>query len=298
MARPRQPIREMIQQGTLRFSVGYKIQTTWGFMEAAIFALEGVGATLVAAAVWTEQTWALGAGVVLMSAAVALLLAHLGQPRHAWRSMFNLRQSWVSRGTLLIGGLVALGLLQLALGWTALGGTAWVLKGLLFLDALAILTYPGFVLSSSPAIPFWNSGLMPVLSFATGAASGLTVWLAGSAAAGIPERLPSLPQLAQFVLAVYAAAALCTFAHVAVQWRGPAAAGAAARRLLREEAALFIGAACVGGLVVPAILVLPVAFGTPGSPVAWLVAAAALRVLGDLGSRLVFLRVGLYDPVL
>lgn len=298
MARPRQPIREMIQQGTLRFTVGYKIQTTWGFTEAVIFALEGVGATLVAAAVWTEQTWALGAGVAVMAAAVALLLAHLGQPRHAWRAMFNLRQSWVSRGTLLIGGLVALGLLQLALGWTALGGAAWVLKSLLFLDALAILTYPGFVLSSSPAIPFWNSGLMPVLSFTTGAASGLAVWLAGSAAAGMPERLPSLPQLAQLVLAVYAAAALCTFAHVAVQWRGPAAAGAAARRLLRKEAPLFVGAACVGGLVVPAILILPVAFGTPASPEAWLVAGAALRVLGDLGSRLVFLRVGLYDPVL
>ncbi len=139
---------------------------------------------------------------------------------------------------------------------------------------------------------------MPVFSLFTGAASGLAVWLTGSAIAVIPEHLPSLPQLAQLVLVAYAAAALCIFAHVAVQWRGPAASGAAARRLVREEAALFIGAACVGGLVVPAILILPVAFGTPGSPEAWLAAGAALRVLGDLGSRLVFLRVGLYDPVL
>ncbi len=132
-------VRDMIEQGTLRFTVGYKVQTIWGIAEALVFALEGVGATLVAVAVWQEQTVVLAAGIALMAAAVVLLVGHLGQPRNVWKAMRNLRQSWVSRGTLLIGGLIAMGLLQLVVGWTALVSAAWVLKAALFLDALAIL---------------------------------------------------------------------------------------------------------------------------------------------------------------
>ncbi len=287
-------VRDMIEQGTLRFTVGYKVQTIWGIAEALVFALEGVGATLVAVAVWQEQTVVLAAGIALMAAAVVLLVGHLGQPRNVWKAMRNLRQSWVSRGTLLIGGLIAMGLLQLVVGWTALGSAAWVLKAALFLDALAILAYPGFVLSSSPAIPFWNSGLMPVLSFVSGAASGFAVWLAFAAVTGQQD----LAQYAQVLLVALGVVAACVFAYVAVQWRGPAASGAAARRLLRREAGLFLGLACVVGLLVAALAAAPVAFGSPAVPAEWLIAAALARVPGDLALRQVFMRVGLYDPVL
>jgi formate-dependent nitrite reductase membrane component NrfD len=294
LAAPGNSIRDLIEQGTLRFTVGYKLQRVWGFMEALIFAIEGVGASLVVLAVWQEQTVPLAIGVALLAIAVVLLLGHLGQPLKAWRALVNIRHSWVSRGTFLIGGSVALGILQLILGWDGLGSWSWVLKVALVLDGLMILAYPGFVLSTSPAIPFWNSGLMPVLSFVTGAASGLSVWFSAS----FETSGTDLTILGQALLALYALLAICIFAYVSVQWRGASAAGQSARRLLRQEAALFVIGACGIGLAGAALLAVPVAMGTAAMPIAWLSASAILRILGDLSLRYSFLRVGLYDPIL
>ena len=76
--------RRYLRQGKADFSVGYKLQTRWGPMEAVIFTLECAGAALFAGAVLSgEQTAGMVCGVALVALAIVLLLAHLGHPARA-----------------------------------------------------------------------------------------------------------------------------------------------------------------------------------------------------------------------
>ncbi len=161
-----------LRQGTLRFVPGYKLQTLWGRSEATVFALECAGAPLVALAIHSGAGLAaLATGLAMVSVAIVLLLLHLGHPLRAWRAILNVRHSWISRGTVALGSVVVLGTFYLALSASAgaTGSLASTLGILLACLGLFVGAYPGLVLSSSPAIAFWNSGLLPVLSLLQGA---------------------------------------------------------------------------------------------------------------------------------
>ena len=51
------------------------------------------------------------------------------------------------------------------LPWTPHLFAGKLLWGIAGMCALLVTLYPGFVLSASPSIPFWNSPLLPVLFF-------------------------------------------------------------------------------------------------------------------------------------
>lgn len=277
-----------LRQGELDFSVGYKLQTRWGWAEAAIFTLECAGAALFAAALlWNGGTAVLLGGLAMVALAVGLLLAHLGNPQRAWRAVLNVRTSWISRGTIVLGGFLACGALYFAVRLGAGGATgagiARFLEWILLLAGAFVLLYPGLVLSSSPAIPFWNSALLPVFSAFSGAASGLGLFLA----AGGPVAW------AQFW--VLAALAIVTALYLAVMGRRGGAAAESAALLLRGDAALFLGAGCGLGVALPVALTFGIATGDGGAALA--VLAAASRVAGDLATRQAFLKVGMFSPV-
>jgi len=285
-----------LRQGEADFSVGYKLQTRWGVMEAVIFTLECTGAGLFAAATLTgEQVAGMVVGVMLVAAAIVLLLVHLGHPWRAWMAMRNVRTSWISRGTFVLGGFVGLGILYLMLrhgaGMEQTAGIAYLLRWVLLSASAFILIYPGLILSASPAIPFWNSGLLPVYSAANGAASGLVLLVAITDASGrgIP---PNLPLLGFWLLVVLA---VLTFLYVASMLRRGAAAAESAAYLLRGEAALFILGACVAGLALPMFFSLWAV--TAGASAGIAALAAILRMAGDLAVRHAFLKVGMFNPV-
>lgn len=284
-----------LKQGRLDFSVGFKLQTRWGPMEAATWTLECAGAMLFAAsALAGDLSSGMAAGVVLVAIAIALLLMHLGQPLNAWRAIANLRHSWISRGTLALGGFVVLGGLYVVLrsaGVAPEAAPAAALRWLLIADAAFILAYPGLVLSASPAIPFWNNGLMPLLSLANGAASGLALFLLFAPSGAHPAGAAAGAGFLAWTLV--ALAALVWLQVIVTRSRGAAAAESAAC-LTRRHAFHFWFGACLAGIAVPLALALWLAEGGNPSLIPLLVAA---RLAGDYALRAALLRAGLFEKL-
>lgn len=285
-----------LRQGRLDFSVGFKLQTRWGPMEAATWTFECAGAMLFAAsALAGDLPSGMAAGVVLVAIAIALLLMHLGQPLNAWRAIANPRHSWISRGTLALGGFVVLGGLYVLVRRAGVAPEAMpaaALRWLLIADAAFILAYPGLVLSASPAIPFWNSGLMPLLSLANGTASGIALYLLFVPGAARPEA--ALVAGAGFLAwALVALGALVWLQVIVMRTRGAAAAESAAC-LTRRHALLFWWGACLAGIAVPLAFALWLAEGGGLALIPFLVAA---RLAGDYALRAALLRAGLFEKL-
>jgi len=293
-----QAMHKYLRQGEPDFSVGYKLQTRWGPSEAVIFTLECAGAALFAAATMAgEQASGMAVGMLLVALAIALLLRHLGHPGRAWMAIRNVRSSWISRGTLVLGGFVGLGVLYLLLrhagGMDETALVARILRWTLLGACAFILIYPGLILSASPAIPFWNSGLLPVFSAAGGAASGVALLLA-IAPAPVPNTslARALPLTEIWLLAALAVVMLI---YLTLMLRRGAAAAESASYLLHGHAPLFVLGACVVGLALPMFLWLWNMKVGGDAGIAAL--AAALRLAGDLALRHAFLKVGMFNPV-
>lgn len=291
MVATRYTMQRYLRQGTPDFSVGYKIQTRWGAMEALIFTLECGGAALTASSILVGgPTAAHALGVGMVALAVLLLLLHLGHPARAWRAMLNVRTSWISRGTLVLGGFVGLGFLGLMLPAPALGGAiGW----LLLAAAGFIVIYPGLILSASPAIPFWNSGLLPIFSAVNGAATGVLAFALTASMTGMDQAVLRTLYATAFWLS--AGVGLVLFIYVSVMLRRGAAAAESASYLMRAHPLLFLGVGCVLGVVVPMAL----AYWMFHAGVAAASAAVAVlaRLTGDFACRHAFLRVGMFNPV-
>ena len=289
----------LLRQGTLHFASGYKLQTLWGVREAAIFTLEGVGATTLAGALWLQWVPGVALGVVLIAVAVLLLLSHLGHPAKALLALRNIGRSWISTGTAVLGATTTLGTLYVVLHeLTALPPSGWWAQAFLWLllpAALFILVYPGLVLSASPAIPFWNSGLLPVLSLVLGLSSGLLTLLILLPLLGAVEVPPQ--GLGRWALPGQGALAVCVAVYVVAMLQAGAAARQSALRLLRHEALLFWGGGCGLGVALPAALLLLALDGQELSGLLLTLAAAA-QLVGDASLRYALIKVGLFDPVI
>lgn len=297
MARVKMNTAAYRQQGKLHFAPGYKLQTRWGANEALIFTLEGAGGSLVAASLLADGPRAavlLGTGMVAV--AILLLLMHLGHPLRAWRAILNVRGSWISRGTFVLGSFVALGVLRaIAEQWGLLDQSAAIMaliRWMLVAGGVFIALYPGLVLSASSAIPFWNSGLLPVLSLAQGMTTGVLLLLA-FAGTGLAVDGPRLASAAMWLL-VAQTIVLCLY--VASMLRRGGAGAESSAYLLRGHPLLFVAASCGLGVALPLALLAAVALGHGGA--AALAAAALARLAGDLALRRAFLKVGMFDPVI
>lgn len=283
------------------FSVSPKLQTIWGFREGAVFFLEGLSVTMFVAFMFLNVIPGMVVGVVLLIAAVLLLLSHLGHPMRAWMAIRNFRRSWVSRGTLVIGafnglGIVYIGapfLIQLETG----GPLMTVVAGLLIVAGFFVLLYPGFAMAASPAIPFWSSGLLPVLSGVNGLASGGMVVLLYLAATHSPEFNIGPVNLIGMQQVILGSAALITFVYLVGMRNSGTAAKLSVAYLVQREPVLFWLMTVGAGIVVP-ILVVAVTLNWPLASHGWLWVGVVARLAGDVCGRYAWLKAGIYDAVL
>lgn len=290
------------KQGDLDFSVAPRLQTIWGIREASVFFLEGLSVTLFMAFAFLNVVPGMVVSIALLIAAVLLLLSHLGHPMRAWLAIRNFRHSWVSRGTVVISTFIGLGMVYVgmpAVLHIEMGDSMTLAIGLLLIVAgIFILLYPGFVMSASPAIPFWSSGLMPVLSLINGLASGgmVVLLLYVTAILQVDTTVGSidLVTLQQSVLIVLA---MTTFTYMVTMSNAGAAASLSATYLMTQEPLLFWVLAVGGGLLLPiAAIVLTLTLDV--APVGLLWVAVATRLVGDVAGRYAFLKGGIYEAVM
>jgi len=274
-------------------------QTNWGGLTALAMFLEGTcGAVIVVSLVLGSSLGVLVGAIVGMLAGLALLI-EAGNPKNAYRLLTGLGHAWISRGTLLITLCIVFGL---AYALPALSLFAWLPwnpdtilgKALGILAAISgflLMLYPGFLLASFKPIPFWHTGLSPVISFSISALGGigvafLLVLFFPVGTAGNTLRTLGIAGISMLILQV-----VILWAYLDTAQRGGTTETESAR-LLMKMPAFTVGSIGVG-VVVPLILLL---FGAtaadPPSLIVLYAIAGILLLVGVLATRYAILAAG------
>jgi len=204
----------------------------------------------------------------------------------------KLTVSWMTLGISLLF-LLLLATLALALRHTALPAMAKLTDNKYFLAALALIgllvtLYSGFLISSAPGVPFWNTSLIPIL------------WLISASICAVAvlkilvhdERVARFLTTSSLALDVAELAALAALINVAL-YSGNVAAKMSAEALLVGElaAAFWIGLVLLGVLA-------PLALGfllLKKEDRRLALAAAVLGLLGALVLRTLVIQAGIFE---
>ncbi|UCF79967.1 MAG: polysulfide reductase NrfD [Acidobacteriota bacterium] len=246
-----------------------QLQKEWGWLIAAYLFLGGVGAgayTIAAVngflgeSLEAATTVGLWIGFPALAVGCAFLLADLGSPSRAILAGLKPRTSWIARGTWIISGFMALALLHLVLKvFTNVDGSAGGRTAINLIAiggiVLAVLTmaYTGVLLSASKGIPFWRSGVVPVVFVISALVTGhftimIGMSLPGGGAALEPLRTMALEAAGLVVLEVLA---IVFFLQAA--FRQPDSRESA-ERILRKRS--FVIGYFILGLAAPLVLML------------------------------------------
>jgi formate-dependent nitrite reductase membrane component NrfD len=278
--------------------VNGQLQKEWGWLIAAYLFLGGVGAgayTIAAINSFLGETLepstlvGLWIGFPALLIGSLFLIADLGTPKNAFLAGMKPGSSWIARGTWIICIFMALSFLHLVLevfvgiGDTA-GGSAVLsmvaVAGIAF--AVGTMAYTGILLGASKGIPFWRSGVVPVVfvisAVVTGhftIAIGMVLW-GGGAVTVESFRMMAAEAAGLVVLELLA---IFFFLHEAYKLPDPRES---AERILRNR--MFVVGYFALGLGVPLILMLFVSLGTAEAGVKAIAAIMAVgSVLGLVG---------------
>jgi formate-dependent nitrite reductase membrane component NrfD len=279
--------------------VNGQLQREWGWLIAAYLFLGGVGAGAYTIAAVNgfigeglERLTAMGLwiGFPALLIGTIFLIADLGTPSKAVLAAMKPKSSWIARGTLIISCFMILSLLHLVLyrftdvgesngGKMAMNIIAVV--GIIF--AIGTMAYTGILLAASKGIPFWQSGVVPVVFVVSALVTGHFTIMIGMAqfnagAALAPLKTMALEAAGLVVLEVLAILFFLQAAHRQPDSRE------SAERILRKR--LFVVGYFILGLGVPLVLMLIAyraqADTNPGALFPVLILGAFLGLMGGL----------------
>jgi formate-dependent nitrite reductase membrane component NrfD len=277
------------------FVLGFRHQQEWGWKIAIAFFCGEVGSGLFLVSAFYDLMIGMIVGWALVTVAKpSALMLHLGQPQRAWRAIMGLGSSWISRGLLasiLFTGFAGVHILNLQYQFFP-GGLGAFIMAVAMISCVVVMIYLGLVLSYSPSISLWGTGIMPVISLTYAVLAGVTLVLLfgyNTFLADQPQTLALLKAL-ELGLVLFAAVVMFSFLH------GAAYASEAGRKsvqlLLRQNLAkFFVPLVIIVGIVVTAILI---KFGP--TTLGGLVAVAAAELIGDFALKVLIFKAGLYEP--
>ena len=272
------------------FNAAPKAQQAWSWLLAIWLFLGGTGSGLflLFLSLGLAHEFAALSLALVLSGGVVLLL-ELGSPLRAWRTIFRPGTSWLSRGVFFVLLFIVSCVLSVGPTFEVFSWLAWLdnslaemlLRWFAGLCALMIILYPAFFfLSTSRAIPFWNTPLLPLLFVSYAALGGVGVVLLLSDLA--PDVVAKAELLA--VILIVANAIMVLF-YLAAMVRNGGAEGESVRLLGRAPLSWlsWVGVA-VAGMLFP-LLAIPL-----GQPTA----AGAGILIGGLLFRYCLLKAGVY----
>ncbi len=273
--------------------VNGQIQREWGWLIAIYLFLGGVGGgayTIAAINGFVGESAALSTTIGLWIGFPALLigslflLADLGAPTRAVLAGMKPRTSWIARGFWIISIFMVLAFLHLVLHvFTDVAGAlidVIAVLGIVF--AVLTMAYTGILLGASKGIPFWRTGVVPVVFVVSAVVTGhftimLGMTLFGEAAT-IASSLRTMALEAAALVAVEVVVILF-FLQAAFKLPDPRES---AERILRRRS--FVVGYFVLGLAVPLVLMLVVYRSTaPGGTEVGMPLVALGAVLGLVG---------------
>lgn len=277
------------------FKLGFRHQDVWGWKIALAFFFGDVGAGGFFVSAFYDYLPGMILGWILVTFfKPAALLMHLGQPLRFWRAIFNLNSSWISRGVLSAVFCTGFGFIHIVnVAYNILPA---VLGSLVFFLAMAgcfmVMIYLGYVLSHSPALTLWNTGLMPFICLAYGLMGGVTMTIL----MGYNSFLAVNPGALQLLKTIELILVTVTFLMLLSLIHGAAYHSKSGKRsvlllLKGEYAKYFIGYVMILGLVVVWLL----AYIGPVQ-ITFLLAIAIAELIGDIGLKILLFKTALYEP--
>ncbi len=279
------------------FVLGFRAQQEWGWKIALAFFFGELGSGLFFVSAFYDFVVGMAVGWFLVSVAKpTALFLHLGQPQRFWRAIMGLGKSWISRGLLasvLFTGFGGAHILNLHYHIVS-GGLAQLLLVVAMLACLVVMVYLGFVLSYSPSITLWGTGIMPVISLSYALLGGVTLFILLAYHTVLQENPQALALLkaVELGLVLFCGVIMLSFLHGAA-YASEAGKRSVALLLKQDLAKWFVPLVLVVGILLTALLIFfgPVSFTA-------VLAVAVVELVGDFALKILIFKAGLYEPTI
>jgi formate-dependent nitrite reductase membrane component NrfD len=278
--------------------VNGQLQKDWGWLVAIYLFLGGVGAGAYTIAAINgffgksaELSTVLGLSIGFPALLVGslFLVADLGTPKNAVLAGMRPGSSWIARGFWIISVFMIIAFAHSALRLftdygSSDGGRAVLsaisVAGIVF--AISTMAYTGILLGASKGIPFWRSGVVPVIFVISALVTGHFTIMVGMVILGEHGASPGeLQIMAAEAAGLVVLEVLAILFFLQAAYRDPDTRESG-ERILRNR--LFVVGYFVLGLGAPLLLMLVVLqAGTDGATGTILAAAAVGAVLGLAG---------------
>jgi len=263
--------------------------------------IEGQGVLIWLAEVFSSLgTGALAGWLIVVGLKLPLHFLYLGRPWRFWRAMPPFtkawRTSWIARGTFFSVVFSGLGVCQLASSWIMPGSAVDILAKVLA-GFFCLLTgiYCGFAMSYCKSLPFWNTGLLPIVITNAGIADGLALLIGVGMITGGVNFAP-LENVTRILLL---ANALLIFTYILNGFYRSTTGWYSSRQLMTGRAALpFWIATILLGTVVPLGISLQSLWSDRETAAGLMILAVAAHTCGAFGLKYCILKVGYYEPIL
>jgi formate-dependent nitrite reductase membrane component NrfD len=242
---------------------------------------------------------ALTGWLIVMGLKLPLHLAYLGKPWRFWRAMPPFtnawKTSWIARGFFFTMVFSAFGLFQLITSYVSPGsGIDILMKVLAGFFCVLTAIYCAFMMSYCKSLPFWNTGLLPVVILNAGIADGLALLIGlGMVTGGV--NFAAVETVTRILLLVNVLLIATLIMNSSYQ---SATAGFSSRELIAGRAAVpFWAATILMGIVVPMAISLQTLWGGGEATHGLMIAAVAAHTIGAFGLKYCILKVGIYEPI-
>ena len=276
---------------------------------AEVFSILGAGLYLVS--LFVNSWWgALIGWLIIVLLKLPFHFAYLGKPLRFWRTMPPFsgawKTSWIARGVFFTVVFTGVGFIQLVTSYLLTNThilTGQAMSALVVFNVMAtipagifaILTgvYGGFVMSSCKSVPFWNTGILPIVILNAGIADGLALIMAvGFFTGGIDfQVIESASRITLGINALLIALYLINARYQSIT------AGLSVKELIVGRIAVVFWTGIVAlGIVVPLVISFLSLFAGELS-IPFLVCGIVSHTIGAFALKYCILKVGIHKPI-
>lgn len=266
---------------------------------AEVFSSLGTGLYLVS--IFVSSWWgALIGWFIIVSLKLPLHIIYLGKPSRFWRAMPPFtnawKTSWIARGSFFTAVYSLFGIFQLATSFSAPGtGIDILMKIVAGFFCVLTAMYCGFMMSYCKSVPFWNTGLLPIVILNAGIADGIALLIAiGMITGGVD--FSTMEAVTRILLLVNV---LLIGTLIMNAFYQSDTAGLSAKELLAGRvAAPFWGGVVLLGILLPMGLSIQTLTTGSGSAHGLMIIAVIAHTIGAFALKYCILKVGIYEPIL
>jgi formate-dependent nitrite reductase membrane component NrfD len=267
---------------------------------AEVFSSLGTGLYLVSI-FYGNWMGALIGWLIIMLLKLPLHLVYLGRPTRFWRALPPFtkawRTSWIARGFFFTTVYSGLGFFQLISSYFIPGsGLDIALRIVAGFFCVLTAIYCGFMMSYCKSVPFWNTGLLPVVIMIAGIADGFALligvdmWTNHGADSATYEAITRILLLVNVLL--------IGSLVMNASYRSETAGLSAREMLMGRAAPTFWVGVVVLGIIAPLAISIQTLGGHGTATHLLMIVAIITHTIGAFSLKYSILKVGIYEPIL